>query len=297
MKPLDTPKTLPAGRPTGSSNHVLFALAAGVGALLGASSAAWAGLQRQADVAARAIGDAATAPPRRDGLYLPDGSFSDTGDDGRSRNERPLLLLAMLGDSTSAGYGADDADGLPGVMLARELAEHVDRPVRLSTHATVGSRSADLTRQAREVLSEDPDLVVIVVGANDVRDRVSPVFATRMLTEAVNLLTAAGVAVVVGSCPDLGVIEPIPQPLRQLAGSWSRRLAWMQERAAVRAGAQAVSISRLVSPDFRHHPDFFSPDRFHPSGRGYRRAVQELLPAAVVAVQGHLVGMSRVDEA
>ncbi|RIJ69772.1 SGNH/GDSL hydrolase family protein [Nakamurella silvestris] len=285
MKPLETPKPLPlpGGTPAGSSARILFTAAAGVGALLGATSAAWAGLQHQADVAARAIGDAAADPPRRDGVYLPNGDYADDGGSGTYRTDRPLLM-AMLGDSTSAGYGADDADGLPGVMLARELAERVDRPVRLSTHATVGSRSADLNRQAREVLLEQPDLVVIVVGANDVRDRVSPVFATRMLTEAIDLLTARGVAVVVGSCPDLGVIEPIPQPLRQLAGSWSRRLAWMQERAAVKAGARAVSISRLVSPDFRHHPDFFSRDRFHPSGRGYRRAVEELLPAAIAAV-------------
>lgn len=273
--------------PTSSSavsanGRVVFAAVAGISALVGAASAAWAGLQHQAGIAARAIGDAATDPPQQDGVYLPDGAY--VGDDAGEEPKKPFVV-AMLGDSTSAGFGADGAEGLPGVMLARAMAAELATPVRLVTHAVVGSRSADLSRQAGNVLADLPDLVVIVVGANDVRDKVSPAFATQLLVNAIRSLRDDDIPVVVGSCPDLGVIEPIPQPLRQLAGSWSRRLAAMQERAAVKAGARAVSISRLVSPDFRLHPDFFSPDRFHPSGLGYRRAVQELLPPSLEAAR------------
>lgn len=273
------PPHVPVGR-------IAVATAAGLGALIGAGTAAWAGLQKQADLAALAIGDASTPPPRQDGSYLPDGTFAGEADVDQ-------LVLVMLGDSTSAGFGAADVDGVPGVQLARALAAELGRPVKLSTHAVVGSRSADLPRQVAEALSEADggriDLAVIVVGANDVRDRVSPQFATRMLVEAIGMLQAAGVSVVVGSCPDLGVIQPIPQPLRQLAGSWSRRLAARQERLARRAGARPVSIARRVSPEFRTHADYFSPDLFHPSGLGYGRAVAELLPAAVEAVRERML--------
>ena len=40
----------------------------------------------------------------------------------------------------------------------------------------------------------------------------------------------------VGTCPDLGTVKPIPPPLKQVARSWSRRLAAAQAIAVVEAG-------------------------------------------------------------
>jgi lysophospholipase L1-like esterase len=88
----------------------------------------------------------------------------------------------------------------------------------------------------------------------------------------------------VATCPDLGVIAPIPVPLRQLAGHWSRSLAHRQEAAVVRAGGVAVPIGRLISPEFVGHPELFASDHFHPSGAGYARAVAVLIPAVFLAI-------------
>ena len=98
-------------------------------------------------------------------------------------------------------------------------------------------------------------------------------------------LRAQGVPVVVGTCPDLGVIAPIPQPLRRVVGAWSRLLARLQARAVAAAGGVAVPIDRLVSPDFYGRPDLFYADGFHPSGQGYARAVAALLPEVLAALR------------
>ncbi len=203
--------------------------------------------------------------------------------DDRTLSASPVALV-MLGDSTMAGYGSASADDLPGVMLARKVAAKIQRPVHLRTRAVVGSGAAGLALQVQETLLDRPDVAVISVGANDVRDRVAASVSVAELRSAVVALTAAGIAVVVGTCPDLGVIAPIPQPLRQLAGYWSRNLADKQEQAMLRLGIPCIPLGRIVSPAFLHEPDLFSPDLFHPSGAGYARAVAALLPAVVQMV-------------
>ena len=249
--------------------------AAVAGVAIGGMTAGWAALDQQAKLATRRIGLAETPPPQRDGIYLPSGAYRR----GQAKHRLSAWRLVMLGDSSSAGFGAADADGVPGVMLARGLAAESGRPVQLITYAVVGSGAADLARQTDLALRQHPDVVVIVVGPNDVRDRVSPTVSADQLSAAVRILRAASIAVVVGTCPDLSVIAPIPQPLRQLAGHWSRTLAERQEAAVKRAGGIAVPIARIVSPEFATNPDLFSPDGFHPSAAGYARAVRALLPA------------------
>ncbi len=214
--------------------------------------------------------------PQGEGVYAPDGTRLAHGD-------APVrqLTLAMLGDSTSVGYGTRSADELPGVLLARGVAAHAGRAVRLVSHGLTGARTSDLPRQLELCLSDPPDVAVILVGANDLRDMVPPRRSAAQLGRAVRDLTLSGIPVVVGTCPDFGVITAIPQPLRTVLSTWSLRLAALQERATVAAGGASVPLARLVSPQFVGNPEMFARDRFHPSGAGYERAMAVLLPAAI----------------
>jgi hypothetical protein len=107
----------------------------------------------------------------------------------------------------------------------------------------------------------------------------------RLLEAAVRRLREAGAEVVVGTCPDLGTIEPIAPPLRQVARLWSRRLATAQAIATVEAGGRSVSLGSVLGPEFEATPAvFFGPDRFHPSARGYATLASVLLPSVLAAV-------------
>ncbi len=191
----------------------------------------------------------------------------------------PVRLL-ILGDSIAAGLGAERPKDTLGARIARELAKKTGRAVNLRTAAVVGSESSALENQI-DGLPEGyrPDLAVIVVGGNDVTHRISPAQAVPHLSEAIVRLQALGARVVVGTCPDLGTLRPVPQPLRSVVRVASKRMAAAQAQAAESAGVKYVLLGRLAGPLFRDHPEeMFSVDRFHPSGTGYRRTAKFLVP-------------------
>ena len=199
----------------------------------------------------------------------------------------PLHLL-VLGDSIAAGLGAERPKDTLGARLARGLAKELQRPVSLRTAAVVGSETSALAGQL-DGLPEGyrADVAVIVVGGNDVTHRVPTATSAAQLEEVVVRLLERGTEVVVGTCPDLGALRPVPQPLRSLGSRMSRQLAAAQAEVAVRNGAHAVSLASVVGPFFITNPDeMFSLDRFHPSALGYKRTAKALLPSVLLAL-GH----------
>jgi hypothetical protein len=98
-------------------------------------------------------------------------------------------------------------------------------------------------------------------------------------------LRERGAQVVVGTCPDLGTVEPVPQPLRYVGRHWSRQLAAAQTIVVVEAGGRTVSLGDILGPEFAASPaEMFGPDRFHPSATGYASAAAALLPSVCAAL-------------
>ena len=217
-----------------------------------------------------------------------DGRVPDaTGWYGRGR-PGPAIRLALLGDSSAAGYGVSTVEDTPGAMLASGVAAQADRRVHLQALPVVGARSSDLARQVDVTIGAGAEVAVILVGANDVTHGVRPAVSVRHLADAVRRLREAGAEVIVGTCPDLGTIRPIPQPLRQVARAWSRRLAAAQTIAVVEAGGRSLSLGSILGPEFDAAPAvLFGADRFHPSAAGYRELARVLIPS-VLAALGHV---------
>jgi lysophospholipase L1-like esterase len=190
----------------------------------------------------------------------------------------------MIGDSSAAGYGTESPDETPGVMLASGLAELARRPVRLVDVAKTGAKSTDLAAQVDAALQAGPHVAVILIGVNDVKAKMPPSTSVRQLSIAVRRLRAAHCEVVVGTCPDLGVVRSIMPPLRQVARSWSHRLAAAQTIAVVEAGGRTVSLGSLLGEVFRTDPTMWGRDNFHPSATGYVAASAALLPSVAAAM-------------
>ncbi|MBI2243100.1 MAG: SGNH/GDSL hydrolase family protein [Nocardioides sp.] len=247
--------------------------AALAGTVAGAAHAGRGLLHRQAAAARRVIGK-------------PLGETAVDADRvWRKKYGTPLDLL-LLGDSIAAGLGAERPKETLGGRLARALARETGRAVRLRTAARVGSESSTLAAQLAGLPpTYRPDVAVIVVGGNDVTHRVPVADSVKHLEEAVNGLRDLGAGVVVGTCPGLGALRPVPQPLRALGSRASRQLALAQEAVAVAAGAHAVSLAHVVGPFFIANPDeMFSLDRFHPSALGYKRTAKAMLPSILAAL-------------
>lgn len=250
--------------------------AGALGAVLGVAVAVGAGrlvVARQAALARRRIGKPLGEEPLVvDRVY-------------RKRFGDPVELL-VLGDSIAAGLGAQTPQRSFGGQLARRLGSAVGRSVRLRSVAVVGAETSSLASQMASLPHDyRPDVAVVVVGGNDVIHRIKPGVSRGHLADAVTALRERGCGVVVGTCPDLGAVRTVPQPLRTFISVLSRQLAAAQREVALAHGAYAVSLAEVVGPFFVAQPDeMFSIDTFHPSEAGYRRTAKAMLPSLLLAL-------------
>lgn len=256
----------------GAARKLAAAAAYGGGGLSLLGASLYGVLTAEAKLARKMIGRLDDPVPDATGWY------------GKGR-PGPAIKVALLGDSSAAGYGVHKVEETPGARLASGLAERADRRIYLRELAVVGAESKHLSTQIDRALPMEPHVAVILVGANDVTHTARPSESVRMLELGVRRLRDAGVEVVVGTCPDLGTVEPIAPPLRQVARAWSRRLAAAQTIAVVEAGGRSVSLGSVLGPEFAASPaELFGPDQFHPSAAGYASLAAVLLPSVLAAV-------------
>ncbi|OUZ12707.1 hypothetical protein BHE97_00380 [Aeromicrobium sp. PE09-221] len=222
-------------------------------------------------LARKRIGTTDEVPPLSDGVY------------GVDLPGKPLRVL-LMGDSAAVGYGMKRADQTPAALIGLGLSHLIDAPVDIATVAKVGARSSHLREQIAEGRSHLPDLAIIVIGANDVTHQVPPRRAGRLLAAAIAELRSLGAEVVVGTCPDLGTIKQLPQPLRVAARILSRKMARAQLIATLAEGGRAVTLADLLGPLFVSKGDIlFGEDRFHPSDVGYATMVSFLNAGAAAS--------------
>ncbi|CAN5167046.1 MAG: SGNH/GDSL hydrolase family protein [Nocardioides sp.] len=243
--------------------------AAAAGFVVGAQ---WV-LRRQAAHARAIIGD-------------PHGEVAPDSDRTYKKRRGTPLNLLVIGDSIAAGLGSDSGSGTLGARLARYVSKATGRAVTLRTAAVVGSETWQLADQLDGLPpGYSADVAIIVVGGNDVTHRIPVAESIRHLAEAIDRLRANGTEVVVGTCPDLGALPALQQPLRSLASRASRQLAAAQRRTAVERGAHAVTLATVAGPFFVANPhEMFSVDQFHPSAQGYKHVAKALTPSVLVAL-------------
>jgi len=191
------------------------------------------------------------------------------------------LRLSLVGDSIAWGQGAARAEDRLAPRLAEGLAragvETVTRVV-----AAPGARSADLAAQAERLLPWQPDVVVVVVGANDLTHRVPAAAAAAALGGVVARLRTVA-EVVVAPAPDLSTVPHVPPALRPAVRAASERLRGRQVAAVREAGGSVADADGATTAAFHDDPALFSADRFHPSSAGYAVIAAGLLPEVLEA--------------
>lgn len=209
-----------------------------------------------------------------------DGTYGAYG----AERGRPLRLL-VAGDSVAGSLGAASPEATLGAVVAEALSGHARRTVELRTVAVVGAETAQIHDQLDDLpAGYRPDIVLIIVGGNDITRRLPVATSVHDLQGVLHRLRRNGAEVVVGTCPDFYTLPALPRPLRDVGGRLSRRLAQAQYKAAVAMGARPVLLGRAVRQVFLAAPqEMFAIDGFHPSSLGYLRAAQVMLPAVLAA--------------
>jgi lysophospholipase L1-like esterase len=194
------------------------------------------------------------------------------------------LRLAVLGDSIGYGTGARRAGDTLGARVSRALiSDGFD--VDLHVLAVPGALSAGLAAQAQRAAGLQPDLALVVIGANDLARFVPPARAAAALGDAVRLLRSAGTDVVVVPAPDMSSIPFVPPAFRSAVRAACAQLQRGQAAAAEAAGCTVATVATEVHDAFAGDPDMFAADRFHPSSAGYARIAAALVPYVLDAAR------------
>ena len=194
------------------------------------------------------------------------------------------MRLAVLGDSIAWGQGAARERDRLGPRLADALtARGIDTELRVL--AVPGARSRALATQVDAAAAWQPDVVLVVIGANDLTHLEPVDLAVSALAEAVRALRAVGAEVVVAPAPDLSAVPHVPILLRQVVRDSSDLYRERQTAAVLAAGGRVADPDQRASRAFSADASLFSADRFHPSSAGYAVIADAVLPALLDAAE------------
>ena len=172
--------------------------------------------------------------------------------------------IVVLGDSLAAGLGLAEDEAFPAVVEERLRAAGHD--VEVVNAGVSGDTSAGGLRRIDWLLRQEPDLVVVELGANDAL-RGQPVESTENnLRRIIRRSRDAGARVVL-----TGMDVPT-----NYGADYAGAFADMYERLAADEGVVLVpGFVREIGFD----PDLMQPDGLHPTAEGQRRLAERLLPA------------------
>lgn len=216
-------------------------------------------------------------------LELPEAEGPRLGEVQPTRARRSdALRLLVVGDSSAAGVGVAHQREALAEPLARLLAEELGRPVQWQLQAHTGHSSLEALAALREASLAPADILVTVLGVNDVVRQV-PAHRTRANLEALHAWAReqAGVRYWLHcGVPPMQRFPLLPAPLRWLLGAQAEllnrelhgHLGDQRDRALRRLPL------RLLGKGPGRAPGMMAADGFHPGPRGYALWAESLAP-------------------
>lgn len=166
----------------------------------------------------------------------------------------PYDTIICFGDSLTFGTGA-----IPGMDYPSQLSKMILKPV-INAGAPGDTTASALTRLQRDVLSKSPDMVLITLGGNDLKNGVAKDVAFKNLKRIVKSIQGQGARVVIGG---------LRFPLRD------RGFARGYKDLADQTGAVLIPD---IFKDIIGNRSLMS-DPIHPNGSGYKIMAQHFLEA------------------
>jgi acyl-CoA thioesterase-1 len=181
--------------------------------------------------------------------------------------DAPEKLIIAFGDSLTAGYGLPASEAYPALLEA--LLREKGASVRVVNSGVSGETTRGNLERAPFIRSQDPDLVLLGIGGNDML-RQLPVSETRANIDATLAVLRGGL-----DAPKV-VLLRIQAP----ANAGPEYKAAFDSIYDDLARAYDIPIVPFVVPEVFLDPALLLSDRVHPNKTGYERIVREyILPA------------------
>jgi acyl-CoA thioesterase I len=172
-------------------------------------------------------------------------------------------VIAVLGDSLTAGLGVAAGEAFPARLEARLKREGYD--YRVVNAGVSGDTSAAGLRRVDWVLRSRPEIVILALGANDGLRGLSVSAMRSNLAQIVERLRAAGVRVLVA-----GMRVP-----PNYGDDYARRF---QESFAIVARRPGVTLMPFLLDGVAANSALNQPDGIHPTAEGHRMIAERVWP-------------------
>lgn len=195
-----------------------------------------------------------------------------------TQTAQTAFTLVVVGDSLTVGCGVDNQNEGLVPDMARTLANTIHRPVRWAAYGKLGATMRRVRFRLLPQVKEQPDLLVLCAGSNDVMARRSPKEWRSDLTAAIDEAKAL--------CPHVVVISS-GQVYRSPALGRTLRKAILDMTDAQTAMSRAICADKHVRfVDMTHYDtgltdaEFWANDNFHPSQRCYQMLADGVIEQA-----------------
>lgn len=187
---------------------------------------------------------------------------------GNSSGGAPETYVS-LGDSLTAGVGVDSYTESYPYTLAEKLA--VTSKIHLRNFAYPGAKTRDVIAGLPAALEAKPDIVTLLIGTNDIHDKISAAqFETnyRLILDELTQKTKADIYAV--SIPFIGSRTLLLPPYNYYFDYRTAELNDVIQRVAAEYKIPYVDIATPTRALFKADGPLYAADSFHPSAAGYQ---------------------------
>lgn len=179
------------------------------------------------------------------------------------------FIYCALGDSTVEGIGATSSDKSYPALIFASLKQLYPEAF-YHNFGQIGAISKDIIEnQLSDAIKQQPKLVTISIGANDVMRGVSKKEFKSNLDLILKRLTVETQAtVVINNIPDFSNTSFVPKPLRYYCQVRSKMINKIIQQKAVEYNIVFIDL-HSQSKVFKDYPGLVSSDGLHPSDLGY----------------------------
>jgi acyl-CoA thioesterase-1 len=179
--------------------------------------------------------------------------------------------VVFLGDSLTAGYGLEEAQAFP-ALLAAELAA-AGRPIVVVNAGVSGDTSAGGLARLPWLLKQNPDVLVLELGANDALRGQPPATTEQNLRQIVARAQERGVAVLL-----VGMLAP-----PNYGPEFTRDFGAIYPRLARQLG---VPLVPFLLAGVAGEPELNLPDGLHPTPEGHAIVARTVRPYLEAVLAG-----------
>ena len=180
--------------------------------------------------------------------------------------------ILAIGDSLTEGLGVEEEFAYPAQLQQKLIDSGYD--YRVVNAGVSGETSSGALSRIKWALTLQPDIVILVTGANDGLRGIEPVLIDANITEIVQLLKERNIVVVLGG---MQMVQNLGQTYTLAFSKLYEDIAREQDVIFIPAFLAGVGANSALN----------QPDGIHPTADGYRIIVDNVYPYVVEAIEKH----------